>query len=357
MPLRPVLFVLLLQLLPSVAYAQAFTVVGTTPAAGDSSVALQATVRFTFSAPLDTTARFGDQDPLAFFTISPPDSIQIDSVTYSDDLTEARFHVRQTDETDVVWILTGARDQEGHRLVLPQVLRYTTAPTWGPGRVRGEAAVLVATKQDSWPSPYLLALSSVPPPPDTPQQGMLDIAAAQRLDWDLDSGYMPIDIVGVRPGTYWPVVLYDFDRDGRIVPEWRSNRDLKGEGIYLGERGTDALTITLTPDQPHVSFDFEAVISALKPAAELPGVAALLPNYPNPFNPATTLPFRLEHPARLRLTVHDLLGRRVATVAEGFYLPGDHAATWDAGVLPSGLYVVRLEGEAFALTRRVLLVE
>ncbi|ARA94059.1 hypothetical protein AWN76_013455 [Rhodothermaceae bacterium RA] len=356
MSLRAVLFALLFPLLTT-AYAQDFTVVGTTPAVGDSSVALQATVRFTFSAPLDTTARFGEQGPLAFFTISPPDSIQIDSVTYSADLTEARFHVRQTDETDVVWILTGAQDQEGRRLVLPEVLRYSTAPTWGPGRVTGEAVVYVAVKHGPWPSPYLLALLPAPPAPDTPQQGMLDVTAAQRLDWDLDSGYMPFDITGMRLGTYWPVLLYDFNRDGLIQPEWRSSLDLKGEGIYFGVFGTGAQAVTLTADMSHASFEFEASISALEPAAELPGVAALLPNYPNPFNPATTLPFRLEHPARLRLTVHDLLGRRMATVAEGFYLPGDHAATWNAEALPSGFYMVRLESEAFVLTRRVLLVK
>ncbi len=89
----------------------------------------------------------------------------------------------------------------------------------------------------------------------------------------------------------------------------------------------------------------------------MPGVAALLPNYPNPFNPQTTLSFRLERPARLYLTIHDLLGRQVATVANGFYPSGTHEVLWHAVDLPSGLYAMRLVGDGFILRRLMLLIK
>ncbi len=90
---------------------------------------------------------------------------------------------------------------------------------------------------------------------------------------------------------------------------------------------------------------------------DLPERAFLLPNYPNPFNPQTTLSFRLERPARIELSVHDLLGRKVATVAKGLYLTGLHEVTWNAQGLPSGLYAIRMRGEDFVLTQPMMLVK
>ncbi len=75
-----------------------------------------------------------------------------------------------------------------------------------------------------------------------------------------------------------------------------------------------------------------------------PGLAAC---YPNPFNPVTTVPFALERPAGIELAVFDLRGRRLATLAEGSWPAGWHAATWDGRdqsgrPAASGTYLARL---------------
>lgn len=87
----------------------------------------------------------------------------------------------------------------------------------------------------------------------------------------------------------------------------------------------------------------------------VPRASALHAAYPNPFATATELGFRLAAPAHVRLTVHDLLGRQVATVADRRFGAGDHALTFEAGALPAGLYVARLE--AGAATQTVKLVK
>jgi hypothetical protein len=63
---------------------------------------------------------------------------------------------------------------------------------------------------------------------------------------------------------------------------------------------------------------------------------------PNPFASSTTVWFTVEQPGRIRLEVHDVLGRPVATLAEGRVPRGDHAVSWDARGLPSGVYFCRL---------------
>jgi hypothetical protein len=82
---------------------------------------------------------------------------------------------------------------------------------------------------------------------------------------------------------------------------------------------------------------------------------------PNPFNPQTQITFAVTVAQRVRIAIHDLAGRRVATVADGLFAPGLHQAVWDgrdtAGrALPSGSYLVRLEGAQRVDARLVSLV-
>lgn len=86
---------------------------------------------------------------------------------------------------------------------------------------------------------------------------------------------------------------------------------------------------------------------------------ALLPNYPNPFNPATVVRYRVTGAhggTPLRLSVYDMLGREVAVLFDGMQVSGTHAATFDAAHLASGIYVVRLVTETGVRSRTVALV-
>ncbi len=75
---------------------------------------------------------------------------------------------------------------------------------------------------------------------------------------------------------------------------------------------------------------------------------ALLGNVPNPFNPSTRIHYRVpEGGADLRLEIHDLAGRRVRTLVDGYQSEGDKQVAWngkdDQGEdLPSGVYLYRL---------------
>lgn len=91
--------------------------------------------------------------------------------------------------------------------------------------------------------------------------------------------------------------------------------------------------------------------------ADRPTGFLLRQNYPNPFNPATTIPFTLSETTHVRLVVYDVLGRQVTVLADRVYLPGSHAARFEAPTLPSGLYAYRVEAGAFSQTRTMLLVK
>lgn len=88
---------------------------------------------------------------------------------------------------------------------------------------------------------------------------------------------------------------------------------------------------------------------------ELPNHFALEQNFPNPFNPSTTIRFSLPHEARVRLEIFDLLGRKLRTLLDEELPGGTHSLIWDASQHASGVYYCRLQTNEITLTRAMLL--
>jgi len=102
---------------------------------------------------------------------------------------------------------------------------------------------------------------------------------------------------------------------------------------------------------------------SVQPTTDLiPTSVCLHPAYPNPFNPATTLQFSLPTPTMTQLTVHDLLGRVVATPLTRQSFPGGtHRLTWDGRaadgtLLSSGIYFVVLSTDKAIRNQKIVLL-
>jgi len=99
----------------------------------------------------------------------------------------------------------------------------------------------------------------------------------------------------------------------------------------------------------------------IKPGAELPSGFALSQNWPNPFNPATAIRFELLERAEVRLSVYNLKGQLINTVASGLYPAGAHQVMWDgrdaAGRdAAAGVYLYRLEAGQQVRTMKMTLM-
>ena len=88
----------------------------------------------------------------------------------------------------------------------------------------------------------------------------------------------------------------------------------------------------------------------------LPSGFALHQNYPNPFNPATRISVDLPTASSVTLSIFNQLGQRVATLMDGVYPAGTHAAIFEARGLPSGVYWARLQAGSYSAVRKMLLV-
>jgi hypothetical protein len=83
---------------------------------------------------------------------------------------------------------------------------------------------------------------------------------------------------------------------------------------------------------------------------------ALLPAWPNPFNPTTTIEYTLPQAGFVTLKVYNPLGEEVATLVEGEHSDGKHRATWDGSGVPSGVYFYRLTAGGYVEARKLLLM-
>ncbi|HWO58332.1 MAG TPA: PKD domain-containing protein [bacterium] len=104
------------------------------------------------------------------------------------------------------------------------------------------------------------------------------------------------------------------------------------------------------------------VLERMQGQTPIPSGYALDQNYPNPFNPATVIAFSLAQTGPVRLDVYDILGRRVATLAEGDWPAGHHRVVWDGrdedGIeRASGVYFYRLQADGFQQSRKMLLLK
>ncbi|NBC16513.1 MAG: T9SS type A sorting domain-containing protein [Bacteroidetes bacterium] len=96
---------------------------------------------------------------------------------------------------------------------------------------------------------------------------------------------------------------------------------------------------------------------SVEDGATLPTTPRLYANYPNPFNPTTTLRFALPQAGPVTLTIYDATGRRVAQPVSGTLPAGVHTVTFAAHALPSGLYLYALRTGQVYLTRTMALLK
>ncbi len=94
------------------------------------------------------------------------------------------------------------------------------------------------------------------------------------------------------------------------------------------------------------------------PGAQDPGMLPrLLPNYPNPFNPSTTIHLQLARSGNVSLTLYDCGGREVAQVFEGHLPAGMQRITLEADGLSSGVCIARLSVDGQTRSKKIVLMK
>jgi hypothetical protein len=115
-----------------------------------------------------------------------------------------------------------------------------------------------------------------------------------------------------------------------------------------------------TLDTWGLSFSFPPDIAGVE-GSDIPARHFLAQNNPNPFSPQTQIRFGLPRAEEVELSVFNVEGRKVATLATGLHEPGSYTAEWNGTgahgrKVASGIYFYRLRAGMFSATRKMLLM-
>lgn len=108
-------------------------------------------------------------------------------------------------------------------------------------------------------------------------------------------------------------------------------------------------------DNVFISLDETGNIT--QPISFIPERTELLPNYPNPFNPSTTIQYTLSDDSNVTVDIYNSIGRKVATLVNQEQQAGEYDVTFDATRFSSGIYFYRLQTNQYVRTRSMVLIK
>lgn len=201
-------------------------------------------------------------------------------------------------------------------------------------------------------------------------------------DWHEDSTFAPIHTQSTRYGNVGDGGAsgglddrFDFILGSAAMFDTIGFQYLEGSYTSFGNDGDhfnrsindghnsavpDSIADALYYASDHLPLFLDLLFHPAGSASRLPSVVIpdfqLYPNFPNPFNAQTLIRYEVASPGHVHLQVFDILGRRVATLLEGFQLPGTYSVAFEADGLSSGTYFYFLKTHQAVQMRSMMLI-
>lgn len=204
------------------------------------------------------------------------------------------------------------------------------------------------------------------------------LSALSAEVYSLTPNGLPVDIQRFaypRETLDIPLVVRTSQRDGAIHLSVEQLQLPEGYEVFVVDENAGTVVqmtknnpIQLTPDNNGglsllLRVQPGQITSIDRDLADIPVSTGLHQNWPNPFNPTTTIGFTIgadlaqKGGMPVELTVYDLTGRKVATLLSGNLNAGTYAVPFNASVLSSGIYIYRLQAGSLSESRRMTLIK
>ncbi len=183
-----------------------------------------------------------------------------------------------------------------------------------------------------------------------------------KLHWQTESEQQNLGFILQRKQVSGPA---EFE----TIASYSSHSELAGAGNSSSLNEYHFTDPQLQPGRSYIYRLYDAGYDGSKNilaerAVSVPAVNGfqLAGNYPNPFNPVTTIVFNLPVAAKVQLAVYDLLGARIRVLTDQLLAAGEHRVSWDGRdqsgqSAASGIYIYRLETAGYRASQRMLLMK
>jgi hypothetical protein len=174
--------------------------------------------------------------------------------------------------------------------------------------------------------------------------------------FDLDS--MAVDGFKVEHGVMMAMRIDNTDSDPTLNPAEAGTRTL-----ILSWGGTSSNENWLRPSQWGGMMIFDPAFSSVDDETpNLPLTTQLYDNYPNPFNPTTTIKFDLAKASHVSIVVFNSIGQRVKTIFDGNKQAGKYDFVWDArndhgNRVGTGVYFFKMTADDYQMTKKMVLIK
>jgi len=260
-----------------------------------------------------------------------------------------------------------ATDVDGPYLTI----KFCNYPSWlkpsGP-EIRGtplngtQDTTFMIIASDTFLSDTLLVKLKVKPVNDPPffdypfpQPVFNDI---DTIRWELDLDDYASDPDDPDSLLNWSYTYLDTQKISVSINETTHVAIISGSHVY----GTFRIAFTVT--DPHNAFATDTLkITNLTTGVEnqitgeIPKDFILYDNYPNPFNPTTTIRYGIPHPCYVRLNIYNLLGQKVSSLVNKKQREGTYEVLWNALGFPSGIYFYQIQAGTWQKIKRMILIK
>ena len=191
----------------------------------------------------------------------------------------------------------------------------------------------------------------------------MTITAATQLD-RFDDGVIDGSSEELEDGSYY-FLGYDFASgievgSGAILQlDVQFDNTLTNPSIIMTMPGVASGDINANPLVSifHGFGQFAGGLLSINKGSALPTEFALHPNFPNPFNPVTSLILDMSDAGYISVQVYNIKGQVVATLANGYINADTYTLKWDASNIPSGMYFVKAETVGKVTTQKLMLMK
>jgi len=108
-------------------------------------------------------------------------------------------------------------------------------------------------------------------------------------------------------------------------------------------------------------FDGQVVSGIVTSETKVLDQYQLHQNFPNPFNPSTSISFQIPQTNRVKLVIYDIVGREVVSLVDNQLQPGSHSVIWNGKdkngyMVSTGVYIYQLQADGISKTKKMTFI-